>query len=873
MTEINMRLEDWLDDLCVRFIVNLPREELESVERICFQVEEAQWFYEDFIRPLDPNLPSLKLREFALRIFQHCPLMSQWSHYHHSTAFSEFLAYKTRVPVRGAILLNQEMDEVVLVKGWKKGANWSFPRGKINKEEKDLDCAVREVYEETGFDIRASGLIKDEKNVKYIEIPMREQNMRLYVLRGVPKDTHFEPRTRKEISKIEWYKLSDLPTLKKNKQHENVPYQNNNKFYMVATFLGPLKKWIAKQRKLDQARISHPHIAIQEEMGGAIITEDEGTEDHQDITEEYPTHPAPAMPILPPVHSDLPEVSAPLDPTVHLKRLLNIGPAASTAPTGQPDSDPQLEQQHQHISNIDKGNALLQLLRKGSETHPPENPPIAPIPVHPSRALPTIHSQQTTPQPTPAQVFAPPVTQLGTRNQYPQHPQNQISNQPPYTYSEQKPAARPRHEYVGQVPHQMPHEPAKPPFTAYPPPLRQIGTQPPTSSTHHVTPPYHRTGDPQFASNHQKLQTALPSVPPANALPLPKLNSHSLALLSVFKGDSVKNTATMPGSIPASPVEPFPQNDAKSQHKNQLLRMLKQSSGSHLRNGGGLHSPGRVELATQSSPKIQEQTGMHPPGLSLAGQTKAPVILQNPHRPRTPSQPTVGKTAATLSAPLNLPNFEGIAKSPRSPRREKKHTPSSQPSAMKSNIKILPRPTSNNNEGVPVAVKANTLSSAPRPNVKLSEITKPFKPKILRRPDKDNLDAYLPTSTVTVSAFSKPEPPPVSDDEVVQKTLPQPQFDQRPSQSATQKETLLSLFNKDLPPQSTGIKQDMTRQAKSPVLVSPPFSTLISPTTDPLNSPREATRGVGSERRSGAASPSNQAFLIGYLEDVATGKK
>src|SRR5438046_6304642 len=87
-----------LDDLCVRFIINLPREELESVERICFQVEEAQWFYEDFIRPLDPNLPSLTLRAFALRIFQHCPLMSQWSHYHHSTAFSEFLAYQTPVP-------------------------------------------------------------------------------------------------------------------------------------------------------------------------------------------------------------------------------------------------------------------------------------------------------------------------------------------------------------------------------------------------------------------------------------------------------------------------------------------------------------------------------------------------------------------------------------------------------------------------------------------------------------------------------------------------------------------------------------------------------------------------------------------------------
>jgi mRNA-decapping enzyme subunit 2 len=184
----------------VRFIINLPNEELESVERICFQVEEAQWFYEDFIRPLDPSLPSMPLRTFCLRIFQHCPLLSSFSEYHHATAFSEFLNYKTRVPVRGAIMLNDAMDQVVLVKGWKKGANWSFPRGKINKDEADLDCAVREVYEETGFDILGAGLVSDEKHQKHIEITLREQNMRLYVFRGVPMDTHFEPRTRKEIS-------------------------------------------------------------------------------------------------------------------------------------------------------------------------------------------------------------------------------------------------------------------------------------------------------------------------------------------------------------------------------------------------------------------------------------------------------------------------------------------------------------------------------------------------------------------------------------------------------------------------------------------------------------------------------------------------
>lgn len=170
------------------------------MERICFQIEEAQWFYEDFIRPLDPQMPSMNLRQFCMLIFQHCPLLSRFTEKHRVQAYEEFLAYKTRVPVRGAIMLNEEMDQAVLVKGWRKGAKWSFPRGKINKEEKDLDCAIREVYEETGFDIRAAGLVPPEENAKYIQVSMREQDMRLYVFRGVPMDTHFEPRTRKEIS-------------------------------------------------------------------------------------------------------------------------------------------------------------------------------------------------------------------------------------------------------------------------------------------------------------------------------------------------------------------------------------------------------------------------------------------------------------------------------------------------------------------------------------------------------------------------------------------------------------------------------------------------------------------------------------------------
>jgi mRNA-decapping enzyme subunit 2 len=125
--------------------------------------------------------------------------LTQFSDFH-AAAFTEFLAYKTRVPVRGAIMIDADMEQVVLVKGWKKGSKWSFPRGKINKDENDLDCAVRETYEETGYDVRAAGLIHSDDSVKHIDVTLREQQLRLYVFRGVPLGTYFEPRTRKEIS-------------------------------------------------------------------------------------------------------------------------------------------------------------------------------------------------------------------------------------------------------------------------------------------------------------------------------------------------------------------------------------------------------------------------------------------------------------------------------------------------------------------------------------------------------------------------------------------------------------------------------------------------------------------------------------------------
>ncbi|EPY51894.1 mRNA decapping complex catalytic subunit Dcp2 [Schizosaccharomyces cryophilus OY26] len=232
----NATFSQVLDDLSARFILNLPAEEQSSVERLCFQIEQAHWFYEDFIRAQNDQLPSLGLRVFSARLFAHCPLLWKWSKVHEE-AFDDFLRYKTRIPVRGAILLDKSLQRCLLVKGWKASSGWGFPKGKIDKDESDVDCAIREVYEETGFDLM--GHINPNE---YIEMTIRGQNVRLYIIPEMSLDTVFESRTRKEISKIEWHMLADLPTYKKSKT-DTV----KNKFYMVIPFLTPLKKWIKKR--------------------------------------------------------------------------------------------------------------------------------------------------------------------------------------------------------------------------------------------------------------------------------------------------------------------------------------------------------------------------------------------------------------------------------------------------------------------------------------------------------------------------------------------------------------------------------------------------------------------------------------------------
>ncbi|KAJ7550805.1 hypothetical protein O6H91_07G119100 [Diphasiastrum complanatum] len=230
--------QELLDDLCSRFVLNAPEEELQSFERILFLVEQAHWFYEDNAVEQNLILKSFSLREFTSLMFHSCAALRPYIS-HFDDIYKDFTTYKTSVPVTGAIILGESYERCLLVKGWKAGASWSFPRGKKSKDEEDHSCAIREVWEETGFDV--SRLLKPED---YLEVVIGQQRMRLYIISGVTDDTVFVPQTKKEISEIAWHRIDELPMATNElSSHNRGP--NGMKYFMVWPFVRPLKAWIA----------------------------------------------------------------------------------------------------------------------------------------------------------------------------------------------------------------------------------------------------------------------------------------------------------------------------------------------------------------------------------------------------------------------------------------------------------------------------------------------------------------------------------------------------------------------------------------------------------------------------------------------------
>lgn len=232
-----------LDDLCSRFLLNIPSQEKDDMVRLCFQIELSHWFYLDFYRAENTTLPDCRVREFTKLIFEAYPFLLKPPDANVDEVLMRWREYKRSVPTFGAVILDEYLEHVLLVQGYVVKSSWGFPKGKVNKDESPEDCAAREVLEETGFDIKTY-----MTGTEFIEMRISEQLTRLYYVPRVPNMTHFSPKTRGEIKSVEWFRVDDLPCHKKDMTPKSNLNMAPNNFFMVIPFVKQIRRWISAQK-------------------------------------------------------------------------------------------------------------------------------------------------------------------------------------------------------------------------------------------------------------------------------------------------------------------------------------------------------------------------------------------------------------------------------------------------------------------------------------------------------------------------------------------------------------------------------------------------------------------------------------------------
>jgi len=231
-----------LDDLCSRFIINIPAEQREDLVRVLFAVELAHWFFIDFYCEDYNDLHVCNIKEFAQQIFQHCPFLRDYVH-HLDAILSRWRGYKLSVPTYGAVLIDPTYEHVLLVRGFYNRESWGFPKGKVQENESPLKCAIREVMEEVGFDMKDRAY-----DDQYLERDLNGQLIRLYIVKHVPLETKFAPKTKNEIKEMRWFRIADLPCHRRDATPQMTLGLNPKAFFMVIPFIKDLRRWINQER-------------------------------------------------------------------------------------------------------------------------------------------------------------------------------------------------------------------------------------------------------------------------------------------------------------------------------------------------------------------------------------------------------------------------------------------------------------------------------------------------------------------------------------------------------------------------------------------------------------------------------------------------
>jgi len=177
-------------DLNQKSIKNLSNDEILSSFGL---LEKTLWYYNDNLRN---NRYKIKNLYVLLSIF-----FCQLHDYELKYLTNRYNNIVQELPLSGVIMISHGC--ILLVKN-NFSRTWSYPKGKIGKSETPLQAAIRECWEETGYDITQD---IDPNNV--IIKKYNKKMVYLYVIKNIPYNYPFKPQSSNEIIKIKWFPLNN----------------------------------------------------------------------------------------------------------------------------------------------------------------------------------------------------------------------------------------------------------------------------------------------------------------------------------------------------------------------------------------------------------------------------------------------------------------------------------------------------------------------------------------------------------------------------------------------------------------------------------------------------------------------------------------
>eukprot|EP00928_Gymnodinium_smaydae_P025688 TRINITY_DN20391_c0_g1_i1.p1 TRINITY_DN20391_c0_g1~~TRINITY_DN20391_c0_g1_i1.p1 ORF type:complete len:327 (+),score=83.78 TRINITY_DN20391_c0_g1_i1:132-1112(+) len=257
------RLEDALRRCCALCLGDLPEEALRDAVRLCEALQAAHWFYlDEIVAQAKSDYPRMKATHFfslmiefsvSIRLFYSTKqdrdrLYEAWSQ------------HLSSVPRRGAFLLDANLEKCLMVQS-RRGL-WTPPCGKLEHGESDLQCAVREVSEETGLDVEGLLIAGDA---------LEDEGVKLFVASGLPQDLQCRTRTKQEIAKVAWISLKKFPGW--------TGERSTLRFYNVQRFVPKLKRWISSRRSGDTPSVAPSTTAASDCRQTQSVVVDVGGDD------------------------------------------------------------------------------------------------------------------------------------------------------------------------------------------------------------------------------------------------------------------------------------------------------------------------------------------------------------------------------------------------------------------------------------------------------------------------------------------------------------------------------------------------------------------------------------------------------------------